>query len=850
MSIYNEKEREVGLFKINFSEEGIRFRCLRKKENERWQWLGLSKFYNGVHYAEIYTLEQAIQKNIDPRKDWRIPLKSEKHYFVPNVYAQKNDWVITEVPGPLEEFWIMQVLWRCDSLKGDLSHIRTATGTYFVDKFGRKTKLFDGTDLKGQYHISTSEAYQVKSNINQKRIKLLVTFIVALIKQYGAFNKEIVMMAYRSAYGNDASWQKVVLIMKSEPIMSEVAKQLADLLKERGASPEFIVDNFVDMAKSEYDKDPKRRERINRLLGLMNNLPTLEDAKQLGDGNAMVKVLFPYAFRRAGGELSIFARYILWALINHLKIIVQLPRFHAKSTVITFLYVMYCILIKKKKYILILSSTGGQAVKFLMRIRVYLQSKKMRTYYGDIGRAVDIKDVNESFEYVEEDGKKRSRVWNFKEIYIEPWGIRIMASSIKSANRGLLSVDDRPDLIIFDDVEDRKNTNTLELRQKLIEDIFEEIIPAGDIDCQFIAVGTICHFGSYLLKLKQSDSWFKIPMERSTDTIENILKLNDLLPSEFPKEYRFNPRSEYFTQDQIGIDGHKYFKGQETPEVALWQGIYDYEYFCDKREEAAAVGVLPSFWQERYNIPKTNESRVFTEFRYVQGLEIKYLFNELILEANVESPFVFPNGRKVCNVLSFIGGDLAVSEATSADWRAFFIGFTDPWGNVYVLPPYRTKEPDPFIIGKWILTKHNKYNFESGTFDGQHFQKWFGRILKHLVVHEKNKDGEKEYSKLKVYQEPRSEQKEQVISGTLAPYITGEKLYFVGNPSEFKETVDELMYLGYWDTDDLADALTYFCSHLKFPAFIDFDFIRPMGQISARSAWYDDIPIERRAWLS
>src|SRR3989304_213882 len=479
-------------------------------------------------------------------------------------------------------------------------------------------------------------------------------------------------------------------------------------------------------------------------------------------GNAMVKVLFPYAFRRAGGELSIFARYILWALINHLKIIVQLPRFHAKSTVITFLYVMYCILIKKKKYILILSSTGGQAVKFLMRIRVYLQSRKMRTYYGDIGRAVDIKDVNESFEYVEEDGKKRSRVWN----------------------------------------------------------------------------------------LKQSDSWFKIPMERSTDTIENILKLNDLLPSEFPKEYRFNPGSEYFTQDQIGIDGHKYFKGQETPEVALWQGIYDYEYFCDKREEAAAVGVLPSFWQERYNIPKTNESRVFTEFRYVQGLEIKYLFNELILEANVESPFVFPNGRKVCNVLSFIGGDLAVSEATSADWRAFFIGFTDPWGNVYVLPPYRTKEPDPFIIGKWILTKHNKYNFESGTFDGQHFQKWFGRILKHLVVHEKNKDGEKEYSKLKVYQEPRSEQKEQVISGTLAPYITGEKLYFVGNPSEFKETVDELMYLGYWDTDDLADALTYFCSHLKFPAFIDFDFIRPMGQISARSAWYDDIPIERRAWLS
>lgn len=558
--------------------------------------------------------------------------------------------------------------------------------------------------------------------------------------------------------------------------------------------------------------------------------------------DAMTRVLFPSAFKRAGGQVAKHARYILWALVSHIKVIVQLPRYHGKSTYITFLYVMWIILTRQKKYILIISCTGTQAVKFLTRIRYYLTSRKIKLYYGDLSASKSVIDTeNESFDYVEAEGKKRSRVWNWKELYIEPWGIRIMATSIKSANRGLLSVDDRPDLIIFDDVEDRKNTNTLELRQKLIEDIYEEIMPSGTIDCQFIAIGTICHYGSYLLKLKKSENWFSVPIERSTDTVENILALNDLLPEEFPEEYKFNPQPEYFTKDCIGIDGKSYSKGEQAPEVAVWQEMYTYEHFCNKREEAFVIGVLPSFYQEYYNIPKTNESRVFTEFKYIQNIKPVFRYGQLCLESN--GVFEFPNGKKICNVYSFTGGDLAVSETTSADWRVLGHVFTDPWGNVYAMLPWRTKEPDPFVIGKWVLDQHKKYNFESGTFDGQHFQKWFGRILKHLEKQEK-------YPKLKVYQQARSEQKEQVISGTLAPFITGEKLFLIGTPDQWKVVVDELMYLGFFDTDDCADWLTYVCSHLKYPAYIDFDSVKPIGQKSVGRSWMEEIPLEKRAWLA
>lgn len=559
-------------------------------------------------------------------------------------------------------------------------------------------------------------------------------------------------------------------------------------------------------------------------------------------GDAMVKILFKNAFSRAGSKIAKHGRYILWAITNFNKVITQLPRYHAKSTYITFLYVMYCILTRRKKFILIVSSTGGQAVKFLMRIKVYLVSRKVVQIYGDLAASKAVVETqNESFDYVSVKGKKRSMVWNFKELYIEPWGIRVMATSIKSANRGLLSVDDRPDLIILDDVEDRNNTNTLQLRTQLIETIFEELIPAGSVDCQYLVNGTICHYGSFILKLQKSENWFTVPFKRATDTIENIKKFNKLLPESFPEEYKFNPHQEYFTKDVKGIDGKHYKKGEKTPEVAIWQEMYNYQHFCDKLEEAESVGVRASFFQENYNIPKTSDTIVFNEFKYIPKYEIRKIVGELCLESKCD--FSFSNGKKIINVYSFLGGDLAVSTNNNSDFTSIFIGFTDAFRNVYVLPSYHKKEADPFKIGRYVLDNHTKYNFKSATFDGQNFQKWFKKILKFLI----DTEG---YKYLKVYQESRSDNKERVISATLSPYINTGRLYFLGEEHLFQNVTNELRKLGFYDHDDDADGLTYLCSNLKFPNLIDFDTLPGLMKNNYRKNWYDDIPIEKRALLA
>ena len=273
-----KKSDEAGLFKSQFNDEGIRIRALRKKENERWEILDLPKFPNGVHFAYIYTLEQAIDLGIKFRRDWKKPHPDKEKIWVgPNVYIQKDDWVITEEPGPMDEYWVMQVLWRN---VGPMPYIRTATGSYFLNG----GKVFDGADMPGQYSISGEEAYQSKHRSFTQRERLLIMFISKLILEKGYYSKEVVELAYKSAYKNSPSWQKVILIMRSDKIMSQVAKILKEKLKEMELDEDWVLKQLKEMGENDHPKDARRRLEVVKLVGRMNDLPMYEENPKLPPG--------------------------------------------------------------------------------------------------------------------------------------------------------------------------------------------------------------------------------------------------------------------------------------------------------------------------------------------------------------------------------------------------------------------------------------------------------------------------------------------------------------------------------------------------------------------------------------
>lgn len=271
-------------FKSFFTDDGIRYRSLRQKEADRYEYLGLKRSGKWFH-AFIYTLDQALELGIEFRENWKEENPNiEKKYFGDYVFCQREDWLITDADDN-GELWVMQTLWRNENRQ--FPHIRTATGTYSWLRNGYKA--FDGIDLQTQYRMGTSKPYALtgfNNGILSPREKLLVTFIVSLIMEFGYYSRDIVRLAYRKAYTHSVppTWQKIVDIMRSEKIMTEVAKKLAKKLESNEMQEDWVLTQLKSMGESDYEHDPKRRERVVRLVGAMNSMPTYE-VQHIGSPN-------------------------------------------------------------------------------------------------------------------------------------------------------------------------------------------------------------------------------------------------------------------------------------------------------------------------------------------------------------------------------------------------------------------------------------------------------------------------------------------------------------------------------------------------------------------------------------
>lgn len=285
-------------FKSKFTEDGIRYRLLRQKESDRYDYLKLQRDKSATWFyrAYIYTVEQAMELEINFRENWKEEKPdTHKEYFGKHVFCQLDDWVRTEHQTDDGEYWVMQVLWRNEN--PSFPHIRTPSGTYttFIGKErGHRNKVFDGADLATQYRMGTKKPYE-KSNFMHggftEREKLLVFFIVSLIMEFGYYNKDIVKLAYHKSYGFHPTWIKVSHIMQSEKIMGKVAGELSKKLKDKKMDEDWVLEQLKSMGEKDYQHDPTRRERVVRLVGAMNEMPVYENQLVGPDSNSPAKAM-------------------------------------------------------------------------------------------------------------------------------------------------------------------------------------------------------------------------------------------------------------------------------------------------------------------------------------------------------------------------------------------------------------------------------------------------------------------------------------------------------------------------------------------------------------------------------
>ena len=165
------------------------------------------------------------------------------------------------------------------------------------------------------------------------------------------------------------------------------------------------------------------------------------------------------------------------------------PRNHAKTTNFTLLKTLFSIAYRLKKFILIISDTYDQAVLFLESIKNELEN-------------------NDNFKLTYQLSLKINREDRILISCGDEFEIFIRAMGAGQKLRGLKFREQRPDLIICDDIENNEGVLSADRRKKLKRWFFGALIPAlaqtredkesDNIMPQVIIIGTVLHHDSLL----------------------------------------------------------------------------------------------------------------------------------------------------------------------------------------------------------------------------------------------------------------------------------------------------------------------------------------------------------------
>ena len=284
------------------------------------------------------------------------------------------------------------------------------------------------------------------------------------------------------------------------------------------------------------------------------------------------------------------------------RVAIAAPRGSAKSSIISLIFVLWCICYGKESYIILISDTRDQAEAFLSHIKDELERNEK---------------LIESFPEICEIGQKPTPPrWTRSEI-ITRNGIKVTALGAGQKIRGRRSREMRPSLIILDDIENDENTQSEDLRQKLFDWLTKAVLKAGSAKTNVLVIGTIQHYDSLLAKLIDENAmpgWYK---RKYKSVIEWAAR------TELWQQWKliFNNRGPY--NGKMGKDAALAFYLANKDAMlegtkVLWEEKEDYYSLMVMRESE----LEGSFDSEKQNEPVSAEWSLYNpaEFRYYNDI--------------------------------------------------------------------------------------------------------------------------------------------------------------------------------------------------------------------------------------
>lgn len=435
------------------------------------------------------------------------------------------------------------------------------------------------------------------------------------------------------------------------------------------------------------------------------------------------------------------------------KIAWSCPRGHGKSAYLSNIFPTHQIVFNLRHYILIVSETEKMAQRFVEWVSDQLKfNEKLRADFGEL--LSPNKMANES---------------DNLEGFITNNNIKVQSASIQKQLRGARHGAYRPDLVILDDLESAKNTNTVELRSKNLHWYNSVIVPIGDITrTAFIYMGTLVH-GQGLLPdvLKRSDYDSKIysaivsepKHPEMWEHVENILRDVD-------NPNRLDDAKIYYQENKDVMD-----EGVRT----LWHERFTY---FDLINIKVNVGSR-AFASEYLNKPSDDESSIFKE-NYFLYYDDKDLWQG--------------NKRMQLDIYGF--WDIAIGKNSRSDYNAIvIIGRDNRTGVLYVLDTFAEKIPmhEALQVAYQMIVKWKPRVFGVETVQAQ----WdMYRQLRDLLV----KNGA--YHTRVMAFNPKGKKEDRIEN--LEPLVEGGYIRFKKSQ---RLMIEMLQLFPSHDHDDLPDAL-------------------------------------------
>ncbi len=361
----------------------------------------------------------------------------------------------------------------------------------------------------------------------------------------------------------------------------------------------------------------------------------------------------------------------------------SMPRGHAKSLYLSNIFPLHQIVYRKRRFILIVSETESMSRKFIEFIADALRHNEK--LISDFGQLVS--------SGAEDEDRKLKNLKDNVELFETINGVYVQSASTGKQLRGSRQKQFRPDLVISDDLESSKNTNTPELREKNLDFFNKTLIPIGTPEnTAFLYMGTMVHRRGLLPHVLERADFhaknYSAILKEPTDSQE--------LWDEFENIYRDQDNTNRLDDALAFYESHK--EEMDADVQTLWQDRFPYYKLMMEKVNIGSK----AFASEFLNKPSDDESAIFKESMFV-WFDEKDLYDQF--------------GRKL-NLEVYGFWDIAVGKNQKSDYNAIItVGKDRRTGVLYVLDAWGKKVPmheaKKVALQKISEFKHHTFGVES-----------------------------------------------------------------------------------------------------------------------------------------